>query len=972
VAQSLVRTLGAAAIVWTAYIGYATIAVPLIEPEAAIKNIDAHVVDPSDASDSAGFRHDLLAELFEEGAWQLGHPKVIETDQAVLLFNEYKNQADGTVALWPCSMIFFRDAKEEEHAARKAIVLDAPDGATLRFDKPFDLGHASVGRLEAGRLLGAIKIYAQQEPGDADDLLITTRDVQLAPDRIWTPHPVNFRLGASYGSGTELRIHLLPRSDDAPRRHGPSIGGIRSVELAHEVKVHLDLGGKSLVPAAEAASGVAAAKPAPKQPKRSPPIEVTCRGPFQFDVVDSVATFNEQVNVLQVHENGQSDQVLSEVLSLYFMKRDREDKQDGAASSTGLALASIEAQGRPVIVHSPSTRTDVRCESLRFDVLESRLRLAGQNGVWLKREENEVTAASIDYAGAKGGRLGTLLAVGPGRIDARLGEKKDQSFTAEWTERLQIQPYKDRKVVSLVGDARSSSSQWGMLAASELHVYLTEVELLEAGAEPMAKPKSSIEIQPDAFKAVGQVQIDSPRLVGSTEDLVVWIENLPHSAEEEEPARAQKNAFETRPASAARQPQDRYKIHGGKIQVQLTTQTRGAAKKRHTQVANVVMKENAYFAEVPPLKEQDPAKQPLVVRGQDLRVDHADSPDTIVLVKGEPAHIEARGMSLDGAQINLDRQTNQFWIDGAGKLSLPVDRDLDGRALGTRDQLTIAWTGDMAFDGTAMRFRENVTASTAHQSLATREMTVTMTARVDFARTETQQKIAVHAVHCAGQVRLESETLDERGQRESWLRAVADNLEIVQSTGKLTADGPGWVKIVRRGAADAAAVAVSDRLTYLGVDFERGITGNVLPDRRQLTFSDQVKTVFGPIERWADELETAKRVASRPDNVLLSCDKLTVGQLPARAGAPASFDLAAEGGTHVEGKDFAAMASRLTYSESKDLLILDSDGLSDAKLFRNDEKGGRSELAARQIHYWPRSQKFRVFGARSAQSVAGQ
>jgi len=129
--------------------------------------------------------------------------------------------------------------------------------------------------------------------------------------------------------------------------------------------------------------------------------------------------------------------------------------------------------------------------------------------------------------------------------------------------------------------------------------------------------------------------------------------------------------------------------------------------------------------------------------------------------------------------------------------------------------------------------------------------------------------------------------------------------------------------------------------------------------------------VFGPVERWADELDTRRRVAARPDNVLLSCDKLTVGQSPARAGVPAAFDLTAEGGTHVEGKGFAAMASRISYAEGKDLLILDSDGLSDAKLYRDDENGGRSEMAARQIHYWPRSQKFRVFGARSVNSVVG-
>ena len=42
---------------------------------------------------------DLMAELFPAGAWQLDHPKVVETDRAILLFDEYKNEQDGTVSL---------------------------------------------------------------------------------------------------------------------------------------------------------------------------------------------------------------------------------------------------------------------------------------------------------------------------------------------------------------------------------------------------------------------------------------------------------------------------------------------------------------------------------------------------------------------------------------------------------------------------------------------------------------------------------------------------------------------------------------------------------------------------------------------------------------------------------------------------------------------------------------------------------
>ena len=157
--QPLIRSIGAAAIVWTAYVAYSMIAVPMIEPEAGAKpDIDRSLANPNGSGKRPSWQRDLLAELFPAGSWQLDHPKVVETDRAILLFDEYKNEQDGTVSLGQCAMIFLRAGLDDENAASEAVVLDAPDGATLRFDKPFDLGRTRVGRLEAGRLLGAIKI----------------------------------------------------------------------------------------------------------------------------------------------------------------------------------------------------------------------------------------------------------------------------------------------------------------------------------------------------------------------------------------------------------------------------------------------------------------------------------------------------------------------------------------------------------------------------------------------------------------------------------------------------------------------------------------------------------------------------------------------------------------------------------------------------------------------------------------------
>ena len=71
-------------------------------------------------------------------------------------------------------------------------------------------------------MLGAIRIYQlPSAPGATDDLEITTRDVEMEGPRAFTPPqvPVNFRLGRSQGSGSDLEI-LLGDLEGAPQSGG--------------------------------------------------------------------------------------------------------------------------------------------------------------------------------------------------------------------------------------------------------------------------------------------------------------------------------------------------------------------------------------------------------------------------------------------------------------------------------------------------------------------------------------------------------------------------------------------------------------------------------------------------------------------------------------------------------------------------------------------------------------------------------
>ena len=227
------RVGGSFAIVLVAYWAYALVAVPLIDPPAHRRRSDALTEEELEqwAQESKERWRRELAGLFSPGSWELADPVVLEIDQVKLLLKGYTKLDDGKkVEIRPCTMIFVPDAPaaDAEQRRRRAIVLEAPQGAVLQFDQPFDMRRAKIGRLLGGRLNGQITIRSGgKSPGPEDDLKVVTRDLTMSEELIETEHEVDFRLGSSYGRGRRMRIKLLPGpKDEATKKHGPNVKGI--------------------------------------------------------------------------------------------------------------------------------------------------------------------------------------------------------------------------------------------------------------------------------------------------------------------------------------------------------------------------------------------------------------------------------------------------------------------------------------------------------------------------------------------------------------------------------------------------------------------------------------------------------------------------------------------------------------------------------------------------------------------------
>ena len=307
-------------------------------------------------------------------------------------------------------MVFSPPADDEVQRRRQAVILEAPHGAMLRFDRPLDLSQAKLGRLVGGELKGPVTIRSEgKQPGPEDDLLVTAAgDLELTEQTVSTPSPVEFHWGPHFGRGHDMLIKLLPGQPLAGKEpSGPNIAGIESFELRHVERLHLDM---------RQSTAPAAGKP------QSVPVEITCRGPFHFDMVGHMATFHDRVEVMKANPYGPSDQLACELLSLYFIPRPKSParqtsaKPDAAGSSTwrwgGSRPAALRPCSRPAKGSSPgASGSSIACKPTRW-------RWTAAKKSFCNKARTKFTPAACTTNRPPRGRgiLGRVVAQGPGSL----------------------------------------------------------------------------------------------------------------------------------------------------------------------------------------------------------------------------------------------------------------------------------------------------------------------------------------------------------------------------------------------------------------------------------------------------------------------------------------------------------------------------------------------------------------------------
>lgn len=350
------RYLIALLITFGAFWIYAQLIAPLIEGESRV----VRAAPPTHFGDQPDFREDLKGLLPADG-WEWEPCTILQTKQGKILFEDNRVLNDGSVELKPLTMILYpkgsEASTEDNENQALPIVLRAPQGARLKFEKAMTV-NSDLGELQNGHLIGDVQIYRPEsvaEPGESFSLI--TQNVQITPERIFTPYETSFRFGKSYGRGKYLEVDLT-NSRDGDRS---AFSGVDRIKLARVYELYLHRKPKSKSAKFTPVRSTADAGNGDLLGDTQRSLLVSSAGPFVFDFSSNKATFDKQVSIRST--DGSGDQLTCDQLTVLFEKNKAPSAEPDTEQEQRIDVSELIATGTPAVINSPAKNAEISADS---------------------------------------------------------------------------------------------------------------------------------------------------------------------------------------------------------------------------------------------------------------------------------------------------------------------------------------------------------------------------------------------------------------------------------------------------------------------------------------------------------------------------------------------------------------------------------------------------------------------------------
>ena len=544
--RDYLRILAPLLVLFGAYLG---IAVPFLEPTAseqkrAIANVPATI-----------HRTEWWEELFAEGDWQRSSPRVVKTENAILLFQSREQKTKTRWHFKPLTIII---PQGDAESTKRAIVIKNSNGAEIEFKSEVEWSK-DLPPVETGQLLGAITINSPpSEPGKNDGMSIETKDVRINKRQIWTDQAIDMKLGNSRIEGRMLAIYLdkdLLTSDEPNKERHTPFNGLDYLDLFYvdRVKIELDPGGLW---------------PSDKIPDiRSRPAYATlkCKGSFKFEFHQSQAILQNGVHMEHLVQGLPPDTFDCHELRLNVGWDGSPSTKTSASSlqssTSNWKVERLEAFGASradskdhsgwLKLIAPGMQAEAFGQHLVMDMINGMITLSNKlpgvmarepSPVYLRRESIQVWSPEVQYlnpdaianavaspaAGsnpalpnvAKTPRLGAIQASGAGVAQM---ESQGESWKLSWGKRLLVRPDADKDLLIIEGSANVSNPAQGRFIAEQLHLWMTPTSPQRAAELASQYPSGNVpQLLPDRMSAEGDVVVNSPQLRAQVQTLQVW------------------------------------------------------------------------------------------------------------------------------------------------------------------------------------------------------------------------------------------------------------------------------------------------------------------------------------------------------------------------------------------------------------------------------------------------------------------
>lgn len=526
-----------------------------------------------------------------------------------------------------------------------------------------------------------------------------------------------------------------------------------------------------------------------------------------------------------------------------------------------------------------------------------------------------------------------------------------------WMDPIESITSKPKRIEPPNGEPGSGAGPGFGLGANTLE----QVVLADDLDAKKAKPPRPL---PHRLLAIDDVTMVSPELHGRTSELQVWFDPMTGTMKKPLPL--------IQPAAAS-------DPNGGLVQVGNAEPDRLPAPEKTKEPVIV----DAKLIRVRVLRDKDPKvqpqldelwtegdvaithrvepdKPPMTLSGRQLHLKNRGEDDQVVHVYGSPAKIADATMNLEGDEVLFDRKRNYIWSDGLGTLTLPVEKDFEGKPLAEPASLTISWTEQMAFDGLEATFVGRVQAKLLESIMRCQQMKVTMTERLKFEQQKTKQLPEISKVDARYHVEFDSHEMEDGGLTQV-RRARFAEFALDQQTGRAEARGPGSVVVWKLGRGKRAALAPTaiaranraanareTKWEYTRIDFANEMIAKT--KLRTMSFIGQVQVVYGPVKEPLDivDLDNLPK-----DGGAMYCDTLDFTQR-VTVTDDKYVELLARDNARLEGRSFSAQAYAITFDESKGLYTLRSKGDEQAMLWREQAPGmPRTPVVAKTFMFNP-------------------